>query len=117
MTATQRPWWRRLFGYQREVYMGVYELQTAHVLYLLAACTFADDSTEHQVNAAEVRKETHERIARGEERVAQMILARRGYITTRGAGKPPVGFFWITDKGLEVAKEARKNGWSWPPEL
>lgn len=95
--------------------MGVYGLSGAHVEYLLAACALVGDSTEQQVDATHLRREADKYLAHGEERAAQKVLAHRGYITTKGAGKPPVGFFWITDKGLEVAEEARKHGWAWPP--
>ena len=85
------------------------------IFYLLAACEQVNDSTEVQVDADELRRETNQVLGQGVERYAQRVFERRGYITTKGAGKPPVGFFWLTDKGLEVAEETRRNGWTWPP--
>ena len=81
--------------------------------YLLAAIDTVGQNTEQQVDAVELRGKTGYSLA--EDRDAQRGLEHRGYITTKGAGSTPIGFFWITEPGLRVAAEARKHGWSWPP--
>ncbi len=81
--------------------------------YLLAAIYVVGESTEQQVDTIALRQRTGYSLA--EERDAQRGLEYRGYITTKGAGEMPIGFFWITEAGLRAAAEEREHGWSWPP--
>ena len=81
--------------------------------YLLAAIDTVGQNTEQQVDAVEFRGKTGYSLA--EDRDAQRGLEYRGYITTKGAGGIPKGFFWITEAGLQAAAEEREHGWSWPP--
>ncbi len=81
--------------------------------YLLAAIDTVGQNTQQQVDAVELRGKTGYSLA--EDRDAQRGLEHRGYITTKGAGSTPIGFFWITEAGLRATAEGRKHGWSWPP--
>ena len=81
--------------------------------YLLAAIHMVGESTDQQVDASALRQRTGYSLA--EERDAQRGLEYRGYITTKGAGGVPIGFFWITEAGLRAAAEERGHGCSWPP--
>ncbi len=97
----------------------VYGLSYGAILYLLAAIHIAEGNLEQQLDTAAVRKELGFEDREGRENVpgAERLLAFRGMITSRGAGRiNKTRFFWITEKGLEAAIEARKQGYSWPPK-
>ena len=98
----------------------VYGLSYEQLMYLLAAIHLAGGSTETQVDAAAVREEVgYDKRASSEVApVMEYPLWHRDLITTKGAGRvDKAGVFWVTEKGFEVAVEARKRGYSWPPKL
>lgn len=69
--------------------------------YLLAACEEIQGDIEQQVDAVVLRKKHHYRL--DFDRNCQRGLEYRGYITTKGAGKVPIGFFWVTEEGVRAA--------------
>jgi hypothetical protein len=98
----------------------VYGLTYGQIMYLLAAIHLAGGSTATQVDAVAVREEVHHDKRASRELAPEMEypLWHRGMITTKGAGRvDKAGVFWVTEKGFEVAVEARKRGYSWPPKL
>ena len=98
----------------------VYGLNYSQIMYLLAASHLARESTATQVDATAVREEVRydKRASREVAPVMEYPLWHRGMITTKGAGRvDKAGVFWVTRKGFEVAVEARKQGYFWPPEL
>ena len=98
----------------------VYGLSYGQIMYLLAAIHLAGGSTETQVDAAAVREEvSHDkRASREVAPVMEYPLWHRDMITTKGAGRvDKAGVFWVTEKGFDVAVEARKRGFSWPLKL
>lgn len=98
----------------------VYGLNYSQIMYLLAASHLAGESTATQVDATAVREEVHydKRASREVAPVMEYPLWHRGMITTKGAGRvDKAGVFWVTRKGFDVAVEARKQGYFWPPEL
>jgi hypothetical protein len=91
----------------------------ATVKYLLAATDKAGASRERQVDVAALREEVSPYLNNSPPTTRAMLntLEFRNLITTKGADSAQkAGFFWITERGLEVAIEARMRGFTWPPK-
>jgi hypothetical protein len=91
----------------------------ATIEYLLAAVDKAGASRERQVDVAALREEVSPYLNNSPPTTRAMLnaLEFRNLITTKEADSAQkAGFFWITDRGLEVAIEARMRGFTWPPK-
>jgi hypothetical protein len=79
--------------------------------YLVAACEEIQGDIEKQVDAVALRKKL--KFSLDNDRHAQQGLQYRDYITTKGAGKVPIGFFWVTEEGVRAAiREGELSRWS-----
>ena len=88
--------------------------------YLLAALEKAGPSGERQMDIAKLREEVSLHLATTPSVTREMLnsLEFRNLITTKGAGRAhEASFFWITERGVEVAIEARIQGFTWPPKF
>ncbi len=79
--------------------------------YLVAACEEIQGDIDKQVDAVVLRKK--HKFSLDRDRACQKGLEFRGYITTKGAGKVPIGFFWVTEEGIQAAiREGELSGWA-----
>lgn len=79
--------------------------------YLVAACEEIEGDIDKQVDAVALRKKL--KFSLDNDRHAQRGLQYRQYITTKGAGKVPIGFFWVTEEGVQAAiQKGEMSGWA-----
>ena len=79
--------------------------------YLMAACKELQGVIENPVDAVALRERL--KIPPEQDRLAQHKLHYHDYITTKGAGRAPIGYFWVTQEGLDAAiQEGGLSGWA-----
>jgi hypothetical protein len=79
--------------------------------YLMAACEEIQGDIEKAVDAVALRKRLT--LSPEQDGHAQHKLQYHDYITTKGAGKVPIGFFWVTEEGIQAAiEEGSLSGWA-----
>ena len=79
--------------------------------YLMAACKEIQGVIENPVDAVALRERL--KISPEQDRHAQHKLHYHDYITTKGAVRAPIGYFWVTEEGIEAAiQEGGLSGWA-----